>query len=109
MERRRMNAVAQLRRPAARVSDPSSLVPSLPFPKTATEALAVEFCRFLDQADAVPRSDQLFDLLSISSGVDLPAAEQRLAAVARADLQKEWHPPHCRRYSGGLRANGRFF
>ncbi|WP_235777174.1 autoinducer binding domain-containing protein [Rhizobium mesoamericanum] len=57
-----MNAVAQLRRPAARVSDPFSLVP--PFPKAATEALAVEFCRFLDQADAVPRTDLLFDLLS---------------------------------------------
>ncbi|WP_244441849.1 autoinducer binding domain-containing protein [Rhizobium grahamii] len=57
-----MNAGAQLRRPAARASDPFSLVPSLPFPKAATEALAVEFSRFLDQADA--RSDRSIDLLS---------------------------------------------
>ncbi|MBB4276667.1 LuxR family transcriptional regulator [Rhizobium mongolense] len=59
MERQRMNAV-----PHARVSAQFSLVPSMPFPKAATEAFAVEFCRFLDQTDAVARSDQLFDLLS---------------------------------------------
>ncbi|AGS25381.1 LuxR family transcriptional regulator [Rhizobium etli] len=36
----------------------------MPFHKPATETLAVEFCRFLDQTDCVARSDQLFDLLS---------------------------------------------
>jgi len=36
----------------------------MPFSKAVTEALAVEFCRFLDQTDGIARSDQLFDLLS---------------------------------------------
>ncbi|TCU32792.1 helix-turn-helix transcriptional regulator [Rhizobium azibense] len=64
MERPRMNAIAHVRRPATRVSDPFSLVPSMSFPKAATEAFAVEFCRFLEQTDAVAQPDQLFDLLS---------------------------------------------
>ncbi|RWO53510.1 MAG: LuxR family transcriptional regulator [Mesorhizobium sp.] len=44
--------------------DRSVLVPSTHLPKAAREEFAVEFGKFLDQADAVAQSEQLFDLLS---------------------------------------------
>lgn len=64
MERSPTTAVSQLRGLATKVSDRSSLVPSVNLPEGAREACAVEFGRFLDQTDGVARSEQLFDLLS---------------------------------------------
>ncbi|MER8563688.1 LuxR family transcriptional regulator [Mesorhizobium sp. M0578] len=64
MERPPIAAVSQLRGQATRVSNRSSLVPSVHFPKATKEVFAVEFGRFLDQTDAVAQSEQLFDLLS---------------------------------------------
>ncbi|MER9071127.1 LuxR family transcriptional regulator [Mesorhizobium sp. M0902] len=64
MERPPTTAVSQLRRPATRVSDQFSLVPSMHLPRSAGEAFAVEFGRFLDQTDDIAQSKQLFDLLS---------------------------------------------
>lgn len=64
MERPRIAAFSQVREPRGRVSDQLSLIPSLPFLEPAQEAFPVELGRFLEQADGVARSEQLFDLLS---------------------------------------------
>ncbi|MES0076892.1 LuxR family transcriptional regulator [Mesorhizobium sp. M0058] len=64
MEGRPITAVSQTNGLATKMSDRSSLVPSMHFPTGAREAFAMEFGRFLDQADTVAQSEQLFDLLS---------------------------------------------
>ncbi|MGY5795259.1 LuxR family transcriptional regulator len=52
-----MNAVSQHQRR-------SPLTPSIPFLKSQSQAVAVEFCRFLDQTDGAAQPDHLFKLLS---------------------------------------------
>ncbi|MER9558033.1 LuxR family transcriptional regulator [Mesorhizobium sp. M0323] len=64
MERPRMTAVSQPRELSTRVSDQFLIGPGDAIPEAAREAFAVEFGRFLDQADGVAKSEQLFDLLS---------------------------------------------
>ncbi|PCK76936.1 helix-turn-helix transcriptional regulator [Rhizobium sophoriradicis] len=91
------------------MSDSFSLVPSVPFPKVATEAFAVEFCRFLDQTDAVARSDQLFDLLSgFALNFDCPwiaygplRPNQKVLPLARCDPEVMLNYPDewLKRYS----------
>ncbi|MCV3244032.1 LuxR family quorum-sensing system transcriptional regulator CciR [Mesorhizobium robiniae] len=58
-----MTAVSQLRRLEIGVSDQFSLVPSTNLRAAAKDAFAVEFGRFLDQADGVAQPEKLFDLV----------------------------------------------
>ncbi|CDX38078.1 putative HTH-type transcriptional regulator y4qH [Mesorhizobium plurifarium] len=55
---------AQLRRPATRVPDHSSLTPSIHLANPVGEAFGVTFGQFLDQTDDIAKSQQLFDALS---------------------------------------------
>ncbi|WP_284205992.1 LuxR family transcriptional regulator [Mesorhizobium tianshanense] len=60
-----MTAISRFQGLATRLSDQTSLFASMNFPEVAKEAFEVKFGRFVDQADGITQSEQLFDLLSI--------------------------------------------